>query len=134
MFSNDTIIMKMNNVVLVALIAVVILLIIGIYMMRKSSESFYMKKYEGFALTSPSMIVPPPMPRLETVPPSYAQNKALADAPREPEVIGSFTSVAVNRMTGPYVPGPGYVGRETYDVSAPIPCDPFSNQTCFTRV
>jgi hypothetical protein len=133
MFSNDTN-MKMNNVVLVALIAVVILLIIGIYMMRRSSESFYMKKYEGFALTSPSMIVPPPMPRTETVPPSFAQNKALTDAPREPEVVGSFTSVAVNRMTGPYVPGPGYVGRETYDVSAPIPCDPFSNSMCFTRV
>ena len=154
--------MKQSSIiVLAALIVATLCLILGIYMtkeetffdMRKSyfydkqEEPFMMmnygKKEESFMnygkkepfIRAPSSldIVPPPEPRVEIVPPVYSQNKALVDAPREAEV--KPFSDAIDRVTGPYVPGPGPAASESsYDVSVPIPCDPFSNATCFTRV
>jgi len=153
--------MKQSSIiVLAALIVATLCLILGIYMtkeetffdMRKSyfydkqEEPFMMmnygKKNEPFMnygkkepfIRAPSSldIVPPPEPRVEIVPPVYSQNKALVDAPREAEVK-PFSDV-IDRVTGPYVPGPGPAAGSSYDVSVPIPCDPFSNSTCFTRV
>lgn len=151
--------MKQSSIiVLAALIVATLCLILGIYMtkeetffdMRKSyfydkqEEPFMMmnygKKNEPFMnygkkepfIRAPSSldIVPPPEPRVEIVPPVYSQNKALVDAPREAEV--KPFSDAIDRVTGPYVPGPGPAAG-SYDVSVPIPCDPFSKM-CFTRV
>ena len=154
--------MKQSSIiVLAALIVATLCLILGIYMtkeetffdMRKSyfydkqEEPFMMmnygKKEESFMnygkkepfIRAPSSldIVPPPEPRVEIVPPVYSQNKALVDAPREAEV--KPFSDAIDRVTGPYVPGPGPAASgSSYDVSVPIPCDPFSNSMCFTRV
>ena len=152
--------MKQSSIiVLAALIVATLCLILGIYMtkeetffdMRKSyfydkqEEPFMMnygKKEESFMnygkkepfIRAPSSldIVPPPEPRVEIVPPVYSQNKALVDAPREAEV--KPFSDAIDRVTGPYVPGPGPAAGSSYDVSVPIPCDPFSNSLCFTRV
>ena len=153
--------MKQSSIiVLAALIVATLCLILGIYMtkeetffdMRKSyfydkqEEPFMMmnygKKEESFMnygkkepfIRAPSSldIVPPPEPRVEIVPPVYSQNKALVDAPREAEV--KPFSDAIDRVTGPYVPGPGPAASgSSYDVSVPIPCDPFSRM-CFTRV
>lgn len=139
--------MKQSSIiVLAALIVATLCLILGIYMtkeetffdMRKSY--FYDKQEEPFMnygkketfIRAPSSldIVPPPEPRVEIVPPVYSQNKALVDAPREAEV--KPFSDAIDRVTGPYVPGPGPAAG-SYDVSVPIPCDPFSKM-CFTRV
>ena len=153
--------MKQSSIiVLAALIVATLCLILGIYMtkeetffdMRKSY--FYDKKEEPFMMMNygkknepfmnygkkepfiraPSSldIVPPPEPRVEIVPPVYSQNKALVDAPREAEV--KPFSDAIDRVTGPYVPGPGPAAGSSYNVSVPIPCDPFSNSMCFTRV
>jgi len=154
--------MKQSSIiVLAALIVATLCLILGIYMtkeetffdMRKSyfydkqEEPFMMmnygKKNEPFMnygkkepfIRAPSSldIVPPPEPRVEIVPPVYSQNKALVDAPREAEV--KPFSDAIDRVTGPYVPGPGPAASgSSYDISVPIPCDPFSNSMCFTRV
>ena len=151
--------MKQSSIiVLAALIVATLCLILGIYMtkeetffdMRKSyfydkQEEPYMhygKKQEPFMhygkkesfIRAPSSldIVPPPEPRVEIVPPVYSQNRALVDAPREAEV--KPYSDAIDRVTGPYVPGPGPAAGSSYNVSVPIPCDPFSNATCFTRV
>ena len=153
--------MKQSSIiVLAALIVATLCLILGIYMakeetffdMRKSY--FYDKKEEPFMMMNygkknepfmnygkkepfiraPSSldIVPPPEPRVEIVPPVYSQNKALVDAPREAEVRPF--SDAIDRVTGPYVPGPGPAASgSSYDVSVPIPCDPFSKM-CFTRI
>ena len=153
--------MKQSSIiVLAALIVATLCLILGIYMtkeetffdMRKSyfydkkDEPFMMmnygKKEESFMnygkkepfIRAPSSldIVPPPEPRVEIVPPVYSQNKALVDAPREAEV--KPFSDAIDRVTGPYVPGPGPAASgSSYDVSVPIPCDPFSKM-CFTRI
>ena len=153
--------MKQSSIiVLAALIVATLCLILGIYMtkeetffdMRKSyfydkqEEPFMMmnygKKEESFMnygkkepfIRAPSSldIVPPPEPRVEIVPPVYSQNKALVDAPREAEV--KPFSDAIDRVTGPYVPGPGPAASgSSYDVSVPIPCDPFSKM-CFTRI
>lgn len=99
----------------------------------KKEESFmnYGKKEPFIRAPSSLDIVPPPEPRVEIVPPVYSQNKALVDAPREAEV--KPFSDAIDRVTGPYVPGPGPAAGSSYDVSVPIPCDPFSKM-CFTRV
>ena len=152
--------MKQSSIiVLAALIVATLCLILGIYMtkeetffdMRKSyfydkkEEPFMMmnygKKEESFMnygkkepfIRAPSSldIVPPPEPRVEIVPPVYSQNKALVDAPREAEV--KPFSDAIDRVTGPYVPGPGPAAGSSYNVSVPIPCDPFSKM-CFTRI
>jgi hypothetical protein len=152
--------MKQSSIiVLAALIVATLCLILGIYMtkeetffdMRKSyfydkqEEPFMMMNYgkkepfmhygkkESFIRAPSSLdIVPPPEPRVEIVPPVYSQNRALVDAPREAEV--KPYSDAIDRVTGPYVPGPGPAAGSSYNVSVPIPCDPFSNATCFTRV
>jgi len=143
--------MKQSSIiVLAALIVATLCLILGIYMTKeetffdmkknyfyepkKETFMYYSDKKEPFIRAPSSLdIVPPPEPRVEIVPPVYSQNKALADAPREAEV--KPFSDAIDRVTGPYVPGPGPAASgSSYDVSVPIPCDPFSNSTCFTRV